>query len=178
MKKVLNIFELILIFLCIYFLQANFFNWFTIFNTKPNVFVILVLTIGLFMGRKYGICFGIGFGLIIDCLIGRNIGVTAVMLGIVGAFGGYIDKNFSKDSRITVMMMVAIATIIFEIGQYTIQYITLKYSEFEITEVLKIIFIESIYNIIISIILYPLIKKFGYYIESNFKESNILTRYF
>ena len=130
------------------------------------------------MGRIYGLCYGIGIGLIIDFLIGRNIGVSSVMLGIVGLIGGYIDKNFSKDSRITVMTMVAVTTIIFELGQYIIQSAILSFGLSGINEFSRILLIETIYNIILTIIFYPLIKKWGYYIEGNFKENNILTKYF
>ena len=178
MKKAGLIMLIVLLFFVIYFLQSNFFNWFTIYGVKPNLFVILVLIIGLFMGRQYGLCFGIGLGLIMDFLIGRNIGVSSVMLGIVGLIGGYIDKNFSKDSRITVMTVVALTTIIFELGQYIMQSAILSYELSEINIFAKILLIEMIYNIVLTIILYPLIKKWGYFIEGNFKENNILTKYF
>lgn len=178
MKKAKIIIALILIFFLIYFLQSNFFNWFVIFGVKPNLFVILVLFIGLFMGRNYGVCFGIAFGLILDFLIGRNIGISSVMLGIVGIMGGYIDKNFSKDSRITIMLMVAITTIIFELGEFIIQNFILSYAFIEIDIFAKTLLIEVLYNIILTIILYPLLKNGGFYIEGNFKENNILTRYF
>ncbi len=178
MKKAKIIIALILIFFLIYFLQSNFFNWFVIFGVKPNLFVILVLFIGLFMGRNYGVCFGIAFGLILDFLIGRNIGISSVMLGIVGIMGGYIDKNFSKDSRITIMLMVAITTIIFELGEFIIQNFILSYAFIEIDIFAKTLLIEVLYNIILTVILYPLLKNGGFYIEGNFKENNILTRYF
>ena len=178
MKKAKIIIALILIFFLIYFLQSNFFNWFVIFGVKPNIFVILVLFIGLFMGRNYGVCFGIAFGLILDFLIGRNIGISSVMLGIVGIMGGYIDKNFSKDSRITIMLMVAITTIIFELGEFIIQNFILSYAFIEIDIFAKTLLIEVLYNIILTVILYPLLKNGGFYIEGNFKENNILTRYF
>lgn len=178
MRKAKIIVALILIFFIIYFLQSNFFNWFVIFGVKPNLFVILVLIIGLFMGRKYGVCFGIGFGLILDFLIGRNLGISSVMLGVVGMLGGYIDKNFSKDSRITVMSMVAVTTIIFELGQFLIQSLVLSYKVIEIDIFAKTLLIETLYNILLTIIIYPLLKKGGYYIEGIFKENNILTRYF
>ncbi len=178
MKKAKIIIALILIFFLIYFLQSNFFNWFVIFRVKPNLFVILVLFIGLFMGRNYGVCFGIAFGLILDFLIGRNIGISSVMLGIVGIMGGYIDKNFSKDSRITIMLMVAITTIIFELGEFIIQNFILSYAFIEIDIFAKTLLIEVLYNIILTVILYPLLKNGGFYIEGNFKENNILTRYF
>lgn len=178
MKKAKIIIALILIFFLIYFLQSNFFNWFVIFGVKPNLFVILVLFIGLFMGQNYGVCFGIAFGLILDFLIGRNIGISSVMFGIVGIMGGYIDKNFSKDSRITIMLMVAITTIIFELGEFIIQNFILSYAFIEIDIFAKTLLIEVLYNIILTVILYPLLKNGGFYIEGNFKENNILTRYF
>lgn len=178
MKRTRIIIAIIFVFLIIYFLQSNLFSWFTIYGVKPNLFVILALVIGLFMGRNYGLCFGIGFGLILDFLIGRNIGVSSIMLGIVGLMGGYIDKNFSKDSRITIMAMVTATTIVFETASYIIQSIILSYELTEMDIFIRTLLIETGYNIILTVILYPLIKKWGYYIEGNFKENNILTKYF
>ena len=60
MKKALSILCLILTFFIIYFLQANFFTWFNIATIMPNVYVILVLFIGLFVKRKIGLACGIG----------------------------------------------------------------------------------------------------------------------
>lgn len=177
-KKVLIVIALILVFFIIYFLQSNFFNWFTIAGIKPNLFVILALFIGLFLGRKSGLCFGIIYGFFLDSLIGRNIGIASVMLGIIGLIGGYIDKNFSKDNRLMIMAMVTVTTIIYEIGLYIIQSIILSYHIEQISILIKTLSVEVIYNIIITIIIYPLIKKAGYYIEGIFKESNVLTRYF
>ena len=178
MKKVVIISYLICIFFIIYFLQANFFSWFTISGIKPNLYILLVLFIGLFLGRRYGLCFGAVYGFLLDILIGRNLGVSSVMLGLIGLIGGYIDKNFSKDSRIMVMVIVAIATFIYELASYIIQSTILSYYAIEMRILLKILVIEIFYNIIITIIIYPLFKRCGYYIESVFKESNILTRYF
>lgn len=178
MKRTLIAVSLILIFFIIYLLQSNLFNWFTIAGIKPNLFIILSLFIGLFLGRKYGLCFGIIYGFFLDSLIGRNIGTSSIMLGIIGLIGGYIDKNFSKDSRLMIMAMVTAATIIYEIGLYIIQSIVLSYSISEIGLFIKTLIIEIMYNIIITIIIYPIIKKAGYFLEGVFKENNILTRYF
>lgn len=88
MKKTLTIIILCLVYILIYLLQLNFFNWFTIAGVKPNLFVILVLFIGLFTGRKYGAILGIIFGLGIDLLGNNVIGQTAVILGIIGFLRG------------------------------------------------------------------------------------------
>lgn len=76
------------------------------------------------------------------------------------------------------MLMVAITTIIFELGEFIIQNFILSYAFIEIDIFAKTLLIEVLYNIILTVILYPLLKNGGFYIEGNFKENNILTRYF
>ena len=144
---------LFIVFLIIYFLQANFFTWFNLADIKPNLFVILVLFLGLFAGSKVAFTFGIIFGIFIDLFIGKSVGATSVVLGIIGLLGGYFDKSFSKDSRITIMLMVAASTAIYEIGSYIFNIINLS-ALMEILSFIKILAIEIVYNIILIIILY------------------------
>ena len=54
MRKTGIVICLILSFIIIYLLQANFFTWFNLAGVKPNLFIILVLTIGLFAGKNMG----------------------------------------------------------------------------------------------------------------------------
>lgn len=177
MKKFLTILGIIIAFFILYFLQTNFFTWFTISKVMPNLFVILILFIGLFIGKKTGFTLGLIFGIYLDLMVGKSIGITGIMLGILGLIAGYIDKNFSKDSRITIMVIVALATVVFEIGIYLFQIFRWGIS-IEIIPFLKILSIEVLYNVILIIILYPLIQKIGTKIESIFKTKAIKTRYF
>lgn len=177
MKKFLINIALILIGFIIYFLQANFFSWFTIFGIKPNLFIIYILFIGLFGNRGMGIIYGSITGIFLDLLFEEKIGVNLIALSLIGIIATIFDKNFSKDSRMTIMLMVAGITASYEIIIYFLNYFILN-GNLEILEFLKILLIEIIYNIIITIIIYPLIKKFGYYIENEYKGNKILTRYF
>ncbi len=178
MKKILVIISIFAIFIFIYFLQSNFFSWFNIAGVKPNLFIVFILLIGLFMGETLGTSLGIIFGISIDFFIGKNIGITGVMLGLIGFLGGYFDKNFSKDSRITIMLMTIGITIIYEIGIYVFNNLASTYGLIDILNFIKILFIETVYNTILVIILYPLLLKMGYFAENNVKRQKILTRYF
>lgn len=177
MKKFGLIISFIITFIIIYILQTNFFSWFTIWGVKPNLFVILVLFIGLFMGRSYGMSFGVIFGLLIDIFINKKIGITAILFGAVGVFGGVLDKNFSKDSKITILGMIIISTILYEIFSYIINAMIFSYV-WEVKIFIIKLLIETFYNAIISIILYPLIQKIGFSIQEMFKDNRILTRYY
>lgn len=84
MKKILSIIIIFLIFILLYFLQSNFFVWFNIAGIKPNLFIILSLLIGIFIGKTYGISISILLGLILDLFVGKAIGINAIVLGIAG----------------------------------------------------------------------------------------------
>lgn len=177
MKKFFINLALILIGFVIYFLQSNLFNWFTIAGVKPNLFVIYILFIGLFGSRSMGIVYGSIIGIFLDLIFEEKIGSNLFALALIGIIATIFDKNFSKDSRITIMFMVFGSTIFFEVVSYFINYVLYSVNV-EILNFIKILVIEVIYNILITIIIYPLIQKFGYYIENEYKGNRILTRYF
>lgn len=168
---------LILVTFIIYFLQLNFFSWFTIDGVKPNLFIILVLFIGLFTSKNLGAIYGMVIGIILDLLTAQKIGFNALILGAVGLLAEIFDKNFSKDNKMTIIVIVSITTIIAETTVYILNYVFLNLN-IDMFAFIKILLIETMYNIILSIILYPLIQKFGYYIENEYKGNRILTRYF
>ena len=143
----------------------------------PNLFIIYVLFIGLFASQTMGTIYGVGTGLILDLLLGTKVGINAVTLGVIGFLAGVFDKNFSKDSRMTIMLMVLGSTFLVELLNYLFNSIFLSIN-IEIINFIIILIIEIIYNLILTIILYPLIQKAGYYIENEYKGNKILTRYF
>lgn len=177
MKKIIIHISLIIVFILIYLLQATFFTNFTIAGVMPNLFVILILYIGLYMGRSMGVIYGIIYGMFLDIWIGKKLGITSIGLAVIGFLGGIFDKNFSKNSRITVLLMGAISTIVYEVLVYVLRYMIIGINV-EIIEFLKILVIEVIYNELLITILYPLMKWTGYEIESEVKGDTILTRYF
>ncbi|MDO5556619.1 MAG: rod shape-determining protein MreD [Clostridia bacterium] len=177
MKKFISIVLIILVFLLIFLLQSNFFEWFTIAGVKPNLLVILVLFIGLYAGRKVGAFVGFTLGMILDCFINKTIGISAIMFLAIGFLGGYFDKNFDKEIKVTIILMVIGSTCIYEIGKYIFDIFTNNIMV-EIGGFAKILCIEVLYNSIITIIFYPLLKKGGYYLENSFKTKQVLTRYF
>ncbi len=158
------------------FFASKFFTWFNIAGIMPNLYVILVLFMGLFMKRKLGVVFGFAFGLYLDIILGKTVGISAFALGAIGLIGEILSKNFAKDSRFIVTLMVIITTAIYETVLYIFTMLRtegkLKYYHFQKY------FVELVFNTLITIIIYPLIKKAGYYLENLFDDKFILTRYF
>ena len=177
MKKLIINILLVITFVLIYLLQANLFTWFKIAGVMPNLFVIFILFIGLYTNKYMGIIYGVTIGLFIDLFIAKKVGISAIMLGIVGVAGILFDKNFSKENRITLMVMVVISTIIYEVGSYILGYFVYG-TYIQIPAFIQILLIECLYNVLITIIMYPLMQFCGNKIENEYKGDRILTRYF
>lgn len=177
MKKVIDILLIILIFFIIYFLQINFFSWFNIAGIKPNLFVILMMLIGLFMKKYYGFGFGVLFGILLDFFVGTKIGINAIALGIVGLVSSYLDKNFSKDNRMTVIFMTIGLTLISAITEYILKILFCN-EALQILGFVRIVSIEVIFNIILIIILYPIFYWFGNKIENDFTSNKSFLNFF
>lgn len=177
MKKIGISIVFFITFIIIYILQANVFVNLKIAGVMPNLFVLLILYIGLFANTLHAIVFSIITGLIIDLTYGKVIGITAVMLCIIGYLGAYFDKNFSKESKLKIVFMVIGSTIIYEMGYYILSSIIVGF-DLEWWNFTRIIIFEVIYNVLITIILYPVIQKTGFEVDRKFKKNNILTRYF
>ena len=99
------------------------------------------------MGRSYGIIYGISYGIFIDIWIGRNIGITSICLAFIGFLGGVFDKNFSKDSRMTIMLMVFGSTFLVEALNYLLDYI------FSERNLMGVLYASSQYQVLLILIL-------------------------
>ena len=177
MKKFKSCLILLLLFLIIYFLQFNFFTWFNIRGIMPNLFVVFTLFVGIFIGQRIGIAVGLFVGIVIDVIIGKQVGFTGIALGIVGYVGELLDKNFDKNNLLTLLAMVAIVTFGYEL--VNMFYIIVRNGlNFNIFIFLIMIVVEVLFNVLLVMIFYPLIKKIGHYFEEVFKVKRVLTRYY
>lgn len=177
MKKIKSFLILLLLFLIIYFLQFNFFTWFNIRGIMPNLFVVFTLFVGIFIGQRIGIAVGLFVGIVIDVIIGKQVGFTGIALGIVGYVGELLDKNFDKNNLLTLLAMVAIVTFGYEL--VNMFYIIVRNGlNFNIFIFLIMIIVEVLFNVLLVMIFYPLIKKIGHYFEEVFKVKRVLTRYY
>lgn len=75
------------------------------------------------------------------------------------------------------MLMCMTATAVYELFVYLYKGAVLS-ANIELLLFIKILVIEIIYNTLFTIILYPLMQKLGYKMESVFNRTQVLTRYF
>ena len=73
--------------------------------------------------------------------------------------------------------MSATSTLIYEVATYVISIFQNGVTPEILTFTLTLL-VEILFNTMLIIIFFPLIKKLGYYLEESFKGKKLLTRYF
>jgi len=138
---------------------------FHISGIPGNVFLpmhIPVILCGFICGKKYGLIIGLISPLINTALVGMPvlypIGISMVFeLAAYGFFAGYLYKLFNKKIILTLLSSMVIGRIIKGIVMYLI---TVPFGNiFVLKGFLTVIFITSIWGILIQIILIPIVIK-------------------
>lgn len=177
MKKTRIILFFIIAYFLIYFLQVNFFSWFNIRGVQPNLFVVLVLFIGLNTNSKIGQALGFIIGLFTDFLFSESVGISAVLFTMIGYFGEILQKRFPKNSKITLIIMSSITTGIYELLRICYRYMFFS-SHIGFVQFIITLSIELLFNALLIIIFYPIIHRFAVTVDDTFNGNDTITKYF
>lgn len=139
-----------------YFLQINLLNEFLLFGVKPNIAIVVIVGIALLSGKTPGMITGCIYGIFYDVLFGKSLGLYVAIYGLLGYALGSYSNGFSKENKLALVYVVAIATAVAEIITYLLGVILYGYT-FEILAPLFIIIKEVVYNMILARLLYNIL---------------------
>lgn len=137
--------------------QATWFEAIALFGIKPNLFIVYIVTLSCFCSKKEGAVTGFFFGLMLDFMIGKVIGLNAVLMLLMGLFIAYFcERVIRKNTVFIVMLIVLLASFFYELLYYIVSFV----GDLNFKAVfLKTLVPECIFNSIISIPIYGIIKK-------------------
>lgn len=142
------------------FLQANLLEMIPLDGTSANIGIILIASLGLICGKFIGGITGAIYGLLYDISFGRAVGIYTGMYILVGVVSGTLNKNFSKDNKMSMILLISIITAIFETALYLF-FVVVRNYDFELQGMLFIIVKELIYNTLLILILYKFLIWYG-----------------
>lgn len=146
---------------CILFLVVIFCFWFQInvlnviplFGVVPNIGIVLIVALGILCGQKTGIIVGTLYGIIMDILMGKAFGIYTLLFFLIGFFCGRISYGFSKENKSSIMMIVAVTTVIYEALCLMMFVIVYKYDLSLFSSILTIA-LECLYNVFIALVFF------------------------
>lgn len=97
--------------LCVF--QPTLLKAISIFGIHPNAFLVFIVLVGFLRGRREGAVCGLIFGFVYDLLIGRLIGLNAILFMYTGFLAGLLGENYFRESNVLVIMgTVVLATVL------------------------------------------------------------------
>ncbi len=93
-------------FLLAILLQATIIPYFTIFQWKPDLVVIVLTAFAFRMGYNWGTTAGFFSGLVMDLLSAHILGLNALSKTIAGYLAGGLGKIFQEQGRFIVTLLL------------------------------------------------------------------------
>lgn len=166
MRKLLTSLIVVLVLFGTVFIQVNVLNIIPLFGVISNFGIVLIVGFGLMSGKLVGGLTGAIYGLLIDIIFSKAIGVNLLLYTLTGIISGQISNKFSKDNRTTFVMVIFVATGLFELTSYGLNSI-LYGINIAFWKIMMVIVIEMAYNLLITVILYKFIVGLGEFVNKS-----------
>ena len=126
------------------------------FRTSSIVLVAL-LSIALLRGSVFGAVAGFGTGLLLDTATLGTLGVTSLLLTLVGYWCGRYGETTARDRFHAPFVSVAVVTVLYAFGQLVLQFVLGQPAPADI--VVHALPLGLLINLILTVPVYALIRR-------------------
>jgi len=154
MRRRILMLTLLLYAACLF--QSTVFGYFEILKIRPNLLIVLAVTISLIRNNMEAAFMGLLCGLAMDTLIGRTLGWYGMCLFLVCYAIGMINSKLYKENPLIPISFVFVSSLAVELMYYFINFFLKGYQDFGFV-ITNIILPESVYNSVLTLFIYPLV---------------------
>lgn len=168
--KIRRIVVTALIVIAAYLLQTSVFPALEIAGVKPNLMLIVTASFGFMRGTREGMMVGLASGLLIDTQSGEMIGFYALIYLLTGYVNGLFEQIYFDEDIKLPLFLIAGSDLIYGLVIYVLTF--LLRSDFNFLYYLNSIIVpETIYTIVITLVVYPLLLFINHKLEAEEKRS-------
>jgi rod shape-determining protein MreD len=104
-------------------LQAVVFSSTLVFGGAPDVLLVSIVAVGLVRGSVVGALAGFGGGLVLDLVTLDTLGVTSLVLTLVGFWAGRYGETTGRGRTMAPLTAVAVITVLAAIFGFALRYL-------------------------------------------------------
>lgn len=142
--------------------QPTLMNGIEIFGVSPDLFIVFTVCSAMLRGGSNGAVCGFVFGLVLDMLTGRLIGINAVLYMYAGFLTGILNERYiSTESSFANAVFVFASSLVCGVLYFTVYNGAWSDIRF-FTAFLRTILPKAVYSAVVGFVLFvPLKKCFG-----------------
>ncbi len=167
MKRKIVMTLLIIVCFC---LQCTLFRYLTFASIGPNLLIVLTSSIGFMRGKKEGLFVGFFCGLLIDIFYSNIVGFYALVYMYIGYVNGFFNKIFYDEDIKLPMFLITMSDFAYGIIIYVFLFLFRTRFNFGYY-LINIIIPEVVYTVLVTIVLYRIIRGINRRLETREKRS-------
>ncbi len=141
----------------LYVLQTGLFSSFSLAGVVPDLLMILVVSIGFMRGRTKAMIAGLLCGFYIDCCYSSVMGIFPLFYIIVGNLSGFAHKIYDEDDHMTPLLLTAAGEFLYNLMYFVVFYLLQGKINLSFY-IYRIMIPRVVYTVLVSIILYRILK--------------------
>ena len=149
-------------------LQCSVFGSLAFAGIIPNLMIILTSSFGFMRGEEEGLVIGFFSGLLTDVFFGSFLGFYALVLMYIGYLNGKFSRTFYPEDIKLPLALIVVSDLSYGMLCYVLTFMLRGRLQFTYYFT-RIILPESLYTIVVTLFLYPLILKVNEKLESREK---------
>lgn len=154
----------ILILVC-FVLQSTVFRSLSFAGIVPNLLIVLTSSFGFMRGEKEGLLIGFFCGLLQDVLFGDVLGFYAMLYMYIGYLNGKFSRIFYPEDIKLPIALITVSDLSYGVICYILLFLLRGRLDFRYYFT-SIILPETIYTIVVTMLLYPLILRIDKKLDS------------
>ncbi len=140
-------------------LQPTLIRWLGIFDISPNIFMIFIVAAAFIRGKGAGAVCGLVLGFVLDLMVGRLIGVYALIFMYAGLAAGILcERYISASGSIAAGIVIFAASLICGILYY-IAYSMMWGDMGFFRAIYRVILPEALYTGVLGMLVFAPIRK-------------------
>lgn len=154
-KRLLSVLFYFIMFFC-FILQCTLFKRLSFGGISPNLLLITTTSLGFMRGEKQGLLAGFVSGLFADIFFGDVIGLYAMLYMYIGYLNGKFSRIFYPEDIKLPLALITLSDLSYGMVCYIVLFLLRGRLNFPYF-FFHIILPETVYTIVMSIILYPIL---------------------
>ena len=160
----------LMVFIC-FLLETTVFTHFAMAGIVPKLTIILTSSFGFMRGEEDGMLIGFFSGLLCDVFYGDVLGFYALILTYIGYFNGKFSRIFYPEDIKLPIALIIVSDLSYGVLCYILLFLLRGRFDF-LYYFRSVILPEALYTIVVTVFLYPIIRKINELLEKFEKRSS------
>jgi rod shape-determining protein MreD len=104
-------------------LEVSVFSDVRILRGEPDILLVTIVAVSLLRGSVVGACAGFFAGLVVDTATLETLGVTSLLLTLLGYWVGRYGETTGRDRTHAPFLSVAVVTFLYALGRLALRFV-------------------------------------------------------